>query len=1187
MANLYLSVKGQTLTVKSDIDRIVENSINYLKINIDTSQDPEWSDLNIKCILSNKEKSSTFYENNYITKDFLKAPGFVVHLVGYKLKDGNGDEKIYEKLIPTNPVIVNIHSTGVLDTESEPEDEIAAEWVDKVVSSVNETINQLKQEQSVFIEETNTKITFIENKAGEALEKTSENSLKIKAIADNSANAIKGNASGSFIKVNDVSPIEHSLTVKVDRSNTTVSRYGKNLFPSFDSLVGTKKNGVTLSKVDDYYVLNGTAIASGNFDADTIHLDAGKYTISANNSTHNNDSGAAIIQAYSASTGVNFATYDNRENSVSTMTIPEANDYLCRIHISIDKTYTNYIIKPQLEVGEVATEYEPYKGVQIAISNEDGIVEGLSSISPNMTLTANDTTIECEYNKDLIKYIEQNTQVEIPENVETTNNKVTVIDATITDDTKYPSAKAVYDLFSTFESSGDGDIDISENIKATNALFSKYSPFTHIVDDCQDATRWTITNTSSELESVDTTNYIFGDQSLRSDGTMRSIKNTYDLVNNYLVLKLRINSIGTGSRLLLSISNTSTPSTRVVYELSRGSSWTTPEGWQEIVISSSNYSYGSVDTIDFSNINDLYFITQTLSGTGTAEVDWNLQYVGTRPKITNKGIVTFTFDDGWDSQYTGVKLLAEKGITSTIFTIKEAVESGSYLTLDNLKSLVEFYDTDIEVHGDPAYTDPIWTEDKIKTHWSESQKFIRENGLGEGKHMAYPNGMFPENVVELAKDYFDSCRTIIPFMPIETLPVADRYRIRAVSGVGEGVKVNTIKQYIDRMFKDGGWLVLVLHKIGNATGDTMYCSEEDLSAIADYAINSGVDIMNYAEVMERFYADLSPKKDTTVSEDDIVIPDNVETIDNKVTTIEDNVAEDKYPTVSAVRDYVNQYKHIIPITEDTFIVELDDGIYHINGDSGATIYFDAGGSDCNLQDGLFLVSSIEDNGTYNWIAIGRNSNGVEGVFTGYTDDSWTAHYSIAEQESNKASSINDNTINHTYYPTVKLMTEYVDGKIAPKVFEKIATVTVAADENGNLPSSIIITEDDNGNAFELTDIYCEMTVGLTDGKDGRIYIKGGDTPLMGNFNPYFTNVLRKWFFRYDSYGEDLGGLSIAPGTSIANTSFFPSNSVSSILGQPIPIGQKVNINKLELTITVGTAKTFVEGTTLILWGVRK
>ena len=189
MANLYLSVKGQTLTVKSDIDKIVENSINYLKINIDTSQDSEWSDpnLNIKCILSNKEESSAFYANNYITKDFLKAPGFVVHLVGYKLKASNGDEKIYEKLIPTNPVVVNIYSTGVLDADDEPEAEIEAGWADKVLSDIDTRLETglaglekkqddfeneisyemevLKNEQNTFISTTNEKIETMSNES--------------------------------------------------------------------------------------------------------------------------------------------------------------------------------------------------------------------------------------------------------------------------------------------------------------------------------------------------------------------------------------------------------------------------------------------------------------------------------------------------------------------------------------------------------------------------------------------------------------------------------------------------------------------------------------------------------------------------------------------------------------------------------------------------------------------------------------------------------------------------------------------------------------------------------------------------------------------------------------------------------------------------------------------------------------
>ena len=45
------------------------------------------------------------------------------------------------------------------------------------------------------------------------------------------------------------------------------------------------------------------------------------------------------------------------------------------------------------------------------------------------------------------------------------------------------------------------------------------------------------------------------------------------------------------------------------------------------------------------------------------------------------------------------------------------------------------------------------------------------------------------------------------------------------------------------------WLVLVFHRIENGN-DSMCCSENDFTEIADYAISSGAYIMNYAEVME-------------------------------------------------------------------------------------------------------------------------------------------------------------------------------------------------------------------------------------------------------------------------------------------------------------------------------------------------
>jgi lysophospholipase L1-like esterase/peptidoglycan/xylan/chitin deacetylase (PgdA/CDA1 family) len=393
---------------------------------------------------------------------------------------------------------------------------------------------------------------------------------------------------------------------------------------------------------------------------------------------------------------------------------------------------------------------------------------------------------------------------------------------------------------------GEGDIVIKDVPK-----FSlKHKPFTNIINDCQTLSDWT--SPSDGVLEVDAANFILGKQSLHCNKQMRCTKHTYDLLNNDIVLKLRINSIAQGASLELRAGGGDGTSL-FVYEITRGTTWTVSKDWQEIAIPHTAYRYDNA-AADFKNINNIY-----IAASGGA-VDWNLQYIGLRPKRLTKGIVTFTFDDGYKSQYTGIKLLAEKGITGTIFHITPANDNG--LNVSELQELVNYYGADIEVHGNPAFiTDTVpeaerngfsaaWTEESLKAYWDEQRNYLKENGLSEGKHMAYPNGQFPDRVVQMARTYFESCRTIIPFIPLETYPPADKYRLRAVSGVGAyNVTVDKVKSYIDRANETGAWLILVFHKIGDGP-DSMWCSEADLEAIADYAISSGAHIMNYAEVMD-------------------------------------------------------------------------------------------------------------------------------------------------------------------------------------------------------------------------------------------------------------------------------------------------------------------------------------------------
>lgn len=158
----------------------------------------------------------------------------------------------------------------------------------------------------------------------------------------------------------------------------------------------------------------------------------------------------------------------------------------------------------------------------------------------------------------------------------------------------------------------------------------------------------------------------------------------------------------------------------------------------------------------------------------------------------------------------------------------------------------------------------------------------------------------------------------------------------------------------------------------------------------------------------------------------------------------------------------------------------------------------------------------------------------------------------------------------------------------PKVFEEIATVTVAPDDNGDLPTKISITKDKDGNSFNLSDVYCETLIGMTDYSKGRFYVLAGGLALIGNAYLDLRNeTLRRWCFRYDSFGEGNGGICTAPSSAVATTAQIPSANNFNLYGQPIPPGKEININTVEFVGQVGEPKTFMEGTTITLWGVRK
>lgn len=233
-------------------------------------------------------------------------------------------------------------------------------------------------------------------------------------------NAVKATANGEVIRVDDVSPIEHQVKAKVsgdgiDLSNVTLFRYGKNLFD------------VNVHKTNPQYcdILNNTenkyTVQGGEGKETPLAHSTGAFQVRFNKDIKVFDKVTVSVYV----TLLEIGKFDNRirvsERNTSGATIHKDDFELeinkrQKISVHYDATRgsinavtfylnTNKVLVEvdtlQVEIGDVATEYEPYTEESCKIS-ADGTAEILSA-SPTMTLftDTDGANIEIEYNQDI------------------------------------------------------------------------------------------------------------------------------------------------------------------------------------------------------------------------------------------------------------------------------------------------------------------------------------------------------------------------------------------------------------------------------------------------------------------------------------------------------------------------------------------------------------------------------------------------------------------------------------------------------------------------------------------------------------------------------------------------------------------------------------------------------------------
>ncbi len=240
-------------------------------------------------------------------------------------------------------------------------------------------------------------------------EPTSDDSAANKGYVDQSTDALKihGKKIGSVVRIDDAFDADYA---KVS-CTSSVKKYGKNFVPYPYTDTTKTVNGVTFTDNGDGSITaNGTATSNILYeleiDMDMFRLPNGNYFFSGC------PSGGGLSAYYlSAANGIGISyTKFIRDLGSGAILNSEGELWKVAIRISSGVTLNNIVFKPQIEPGDAATEYDPYKAPTIYAPDASGKVD-IPLYSDTTTLVADGAIITADYTRnttDVINNIEEN-----------------------------------------------------------------------------------------------------------------------------------------------------------------------------------------------------------------------------------------------------------------------------------------------------------------------------------------------------------------------------------------------------------------------------------------------------------------------------------------------------------------------------------------------------------------------------------------------------------------------------------------------------------------------------------------------------------------------------------------------------------------------------------------------------------
>lgn len=223
------------------------------------------------------------------------------------------------------------------------------------------------------------------------------------------------------------------------------------------------------------------------------------------------------------------------------------------------------------------------------------------------------------------------------------------------------------------------------------------------------------------------------------------------------------------------------------------------------------------------------------------------------PSQFTRGIVSLTFDDGWDTDFTNaLPVLKEHQVKATHYIISGFIgdTDEGYMTAEQIMALVE-YGAEIGSH---TVTHPRLTQvdaSRVATEMADSRETLEALVGKPVTEFAYPWGDHDAQVMDQAREQYGSARTTISG---ENTPSGyDPHRI-VMMPVDGHTSMAEIKEWVDSAEQNKHWLVLMYHRI-DTDGHDASVTPKSLGAAIEYIKSTGVPILPVGEAR----AELEPQ----------------------------------------------------------------------------------------------------------------------------------------------------------------------------------------------------------------------------------------------------------------------------------------------------------------------------------------